>query len=393
MTGAFMTVQLLHGILGTPQTIDGQTCIVTAKSDYGVIVYGPYEDRAPGRYEVRYSLGLADDTHPLGDSVCAKIELLTKGGTRMIAEKYLLFSDLKPGLSHHSMTFNLPEPRKLEYRVQSMGQVPLNIADNVTVAALAPAPPPSPYGSQQRAWENEREFLDGYLRNVSGLIHVGANHGQERRYYWLLGLDVIWVEPIREIYENLVDNIAIFPRQRAVHALLTDKEGDEVELRIANNGGASSSILPLEQHAQIFPDIQYVEHRKLISTTLAAMIRKEAIDLAHYCALTLDTEGAELMILQGAGDLLGQFEYVKCEVADFPARSGTPSTADLDRILSAAGFAQLSRRQFAMGPGLTGTYWDIVWKKVRPGEPLHEPGIQLPIVINPHDVTGLEKSD
>jgi hypothetical protein len=35
-----------------------------------------------------------------------------------------------------------------------------------------------------------------FLRDVTGVIHVGANTGQERFLYRLFGLNVIWIEPI-----------------------------------------------------------------------------------------------------------------------------------------------------------------------------------------------------
>ena len=37
---------------------------------------------------------------------------------------------------------------------------------------------------------------DAFLRKVSGVIHVGANLGQERAHYARFRLDVVWIEPI-----------------------------------------------------------------------------------------------------------------------------------------------------------------------------------------------------
>ena len=41
---------------------------------------------------------------------------------------------------------------------------------------------------------------DDFLRDVTGVVHVGANTGQERDKYARHGLSVIWVEPIPDIY-------------------------------------------------------------------------------------------------------------------------------------------------------------------------------------------------
>lgn len=82
--------------------------------------------------------------------------------------------------------------------------------------------------------------------------------------------------------------------------------------------------------------------------------------------------------------------YVKAEVADFTPRVGSPTTVDIDAFLRDAGFAELAR-PFAVGPDENGTYWDIVWKRVIPGEPLHRPGVKLPLIMPAWDITELAR--
>ena len=326
--------------------------------------------------------------------MCLRLDVATNTGLSQQAERFVRFAELGTEFKEFRLSFVLREDRRIEYRAFSSGQVALHVGCEVSVERAEVSPTKRPKrGSLERAWENEREFLDGYLRNVSGVIHVGANTGQERRYYWLIGVDVIWVEPIKEVYDKLVDNLAMYTRQRPINALLGARDGEEVTLGIANNGGASSSILPLEDHSILFPDIKYGEQRRLKTVTLGTLLQQSGVTLSDYQALTLDTEGAELMILTGAGELLEKFEYIKCEVADFPARTGTPTTNDLDTLLVSHGFRQLARRSFSMGPNNSGTYWDIVWKRVDSSKPFHDLAYNLPIVMNPADVDGIEKCD
>ena len=240
----------------------------------------------------------------------------------------------------------------------------------------------------RRKWINEAEFLDGYLRNVSGLIHVGANHGQERDFYDSFGLDVIWIEALPVVYERLLTNIKGRARQRAFQALLTDKEGETYSFKIANNGGASSSIMPFDKHAELWPDIRYEEEIALKSTTLKALMMREGLSTSRYQALTMDVEGAELLVMKGASDFLKRFRYVKAEVADFTPRVGSPLTSDLVAFLKKVGFEELIRRPFASGPGGVGTYWDIVWKKKPLVPVLERPrGVHLPLIAT--DVSGV----
>lgn len=296
---------------------------------------------------------------------------------------------MEKGLGSFSLEFDLPEETKCEFRIFGTGQVGL-IASRIPRVGMLGEPflPPVRPGSVEREWDNEAEFLDGYLRNISGIIHVGANSGQEREHYKLLGLDVVWVEPIDEVYNKLIDNIAGFSRQIPVKSLLSDQSGIAIEFNIANNGGASSSILPFEQHAELWPDIQYQEIRRIVTTTLSDLMIVNGFTTDVYQGLTLDVEGAELMVLRGAGDLLSGFRYIKCEVADFIPRTGSPTVKDLDDYLTSFGFRQLCRRPFALGPRNEGTYWDIVWKKA--AEPFQREGVRTPIVSSSEE-NGLDK--
>lgn len=81
-----------------------------------------------------------------------------------------------------------------------------------------------------------------FLRNVPGVVHVGANSGQERDLYRNLGLAVVWVEPIAEVFDELVRNITDYPKQKAYRELLADRDGVEYEFHVANNSGGHPSF-------------------------------------------------------------------------------------------------------------------------------------------------------
>jgi hypothetical protein len=71
-----------------------------------------------------------------------------------------------------------------------------------------------------------------FLGNVRGVVHVGANAGQERNLYAQYGLNVLWVEPIPDVFAELTKNIAKFPKQKAVNRLVTDKDGVDYPFHI-----------------------------------------------------------------------------------------------------------------------------------------------------------------
>ena len=82
-----------------------------------------------------------------------------------------------------------------------------------------------------------KRYADRFLRRISGVIHVGANTGQERQRYARRGLAVLWIEPIPDVFATLRANVRELERQRALEYLVTDRDGAEYEFHVANNEG------------------------------------------------------------------------------------------------------------------------------------------------------------
>ena len=204
--------------------------------------------------------------------------------------------------------------------------------------------------------------LDRFFGDVRGVIHVGANTGQERDLYDSFGLDVIWIEPIPEVFAELEKNTADFPKQRAFRRIFTDRSGQEIELKIANNNGAASSILDIGDLTDIWPEIEYTDVLRMTSQTLGDFLEAEAVDVTVYDALVMDTQGSELLVLKGAGDRIAEFRYIKTEAADFDAYRGCCQVEDLAAYLARFGFAELRRHAFADN-GQGGRYYDVLFAR------------------------------
>lgn len=203
---------------------------------------------------------------------------------------------------------------------------------------------------------------DRFLKDVSGVVHVGANIGQERELYSTHGLNVVWVEPIPEVFNQLNANIRGFRHQRAFQALVTDVDDREYEFHIANNNGASSSILEFKQHKDIWPGVDYTTTIHLKSVTLATLFQREQIDASKYQALIMDTQGSELLVLRGSIPVLNNFRYIKTEVPDFESYEGCCQLSDINDFMIEHGYREFSRNKFA-SRAEGGSYFDIVYKK------------------------------
>ncbi|MBN8852368.1 MAG: hypothetical protein BGO55_01310 [Sphingobacteriales bacterium 50-39] len=200
------------------------------------------------------------------------------------------------------------------------------------------------------------------FKNVKGVIHVGANIGQEIKLYDKHGLSVIWIEPIPDVFETLQTNLKGYSRQKAIKALVTDVDNTEYQFHLASNNGASSSILDMNLHQEIWPDVTYEKTIGLYSKTLPTLLKEHNIDIKNYDMLVMDTQGSELLILQGAAPILQNFDYIKSEVPDFESYKDCCQVKDLQAFLEQYGFEEHTRHSFAKRQG-GGTYYDILYKK------------------------------
>jgi len=203
---------------------------------------------------------------------------------------------------------------------------------------------------------------DTFLARAHGVIHVGANTGQERDRYWRFRQRVLWVEPIPEVFATLQKNLAGYTGQRAVQRLVTHEDGTECTFNVSSNNGQSSSILPLHGHKAVWPGVSYARTLTLRSVTLPTLLREEGEDAARYDTLVMKTQGSELLVLRGAEPMLGGLRFIKAEAPDFEAYKGCCLLADLKGFLTARGFRQIFKRRFPVSAEGR-HYYDVVYER------------------------------
>jgi FkbM family methyltransferase len=203
-----------------------------------------------------------------------------------------------------------------------------------------------------------------FVTRARGVIHIGANDGQERDFYAKNGLEVLWIEALPEVFDRLQANLKDFPQQQAVCALVTDVTDEEVEFHVANNSQHSSSLFPMQAHKILFPDIEFTHTVKLRTIKLADLLEREGVRLDRYDTLVLDVQGAELLVLRGAGRCLHHFQFVMLEAADCQAYQGACLLGELDVYLKQQGFRQAGRHGVIHKRG-TGTYYDVLYSNVQ----------------------------
>jgi len=215
----------------------------------------------------------------------------------------------------------------------------------------------------QRLKRTVRPTMDTrFLQHVSGVVHVGANTGQERAVYDSFRIPVLWIEPIPEVFAALQRNLAGYADQQAIQALVADVDGQEVEFHVASNDGASSSMLAPARHGELWPSVTFDRTLRLRTQTLPSLVKQHGVDIRRYDALVMDTQGSELRVLKGAEPLLSQFRFVKTEAADFESYVGCCRLDELEAYLRTQGFEEYSRVRFRnQEPGKA--YYEVVYRR------------------------------
>jgi FkbM family methyltransferase len=207
---------------------------------------------------------------------------------------------------------------------------------------------------------------DFFLPRTRGVVHVGGHVAQERQLYAKYGLNVLWIEPIEENFTQLIQGIVAFPKQRALRRLITDVDDQEYPFHVSNNTGASSSILDLGKHKQVWPKVGYIKTLMFKSVTLSTLFKREQIDMSLYDALVMDTQGSELLVLKGAETLLSNFKFIKTEAANFEMYKGGCQLRDLDNFLEGRAFRRIRTVRIKGKMGV-GTVYDAVYTSMPEG--------------------------
>ena len=205
-----------------------------------------------------------------------------------------------------------------------------------------------------------------FLNCCRAVIHIGANEGQERDLYAKHSLSVLWVEALPDVFQKLTNNLRNYPKQRAVNALVTDQEGEHYDFNVSNNAGESSSIYDFQGHKEIWPEVNFTRTIRLRSTTLPALLRKEGLNPSGFDALILDVQGAELLVIRGAGEVLDSIKFVKTEAADFESYRDACTETTLSQALKERDFFPCYKEWFA-GKESVGSYYDILYKRAVTG--------------------------
>lgn len=191
-------------------------------------------------------------------------------------------------------------------------------------------------------------------KTVTGVLHIGAHECEERKAYNEKGIQddsIYWIEGNGEKVQ--------LNKQRGVphiYEALIYNEEKEVDFHITKNlhvpgNSESSSILPFGVHASYYPHVQVQEVRKLKTTTLESLIRREKIPIQQLNFWNLDIQGVEFEALLSAGDMIQFADVIYVEVNLQNLYEGCALLPKLDAFLQLNGFKRIQVKMTEQGWG------------------------------------------
>jgi FkbM family methyltransferase len=158
---------------------------------------------------------------------------------------------------------------------------------------------------------------------IDVVLDVGANRGQYGAMLRRFGYRgrIVSFEPLHEPLRTLRRRAAADPLWKVFPYALGDSDRT-VDVNVAGNGAASSSVLPmLSRHAEACPESRYVDVQATEQRRLDALWPHVA-EPEERVFLKLDVQGYEGAVLEGAADRVGQCSGLQMEVSCVPLYEG-----------------------------------------------------------------------
>lgn len=185
-----------------------------------------------------------------------------------------------------------------------------------------------------------RKLFPKYGIKPKGVLHVGANVGEEAPVYNELGIKrQFWYEPNPVIFERLRENLKDNKEAIAFNHAIGDIDQVPITLHIANNSGQSSSILDLGTHKTAHPEVHYIKDIQVTMRRLDSLIFSH--EIVDFDFLNVDVQGAELKVLSGMGELLRHIKWAYLEVNKEELYKGCALVGDIDNYMIGFGFKRV----------------------------------------------------
>ena len=187
------------------------------------------------------------------------------------------------------------------------------------------------------------------LNDVTGIIHVGAHRGEEVEQYADMGAKtVIWVEPNPDVFKEMkhfLTSVGASIDSHAFEYAVSDVDHDNVDFHLYYGPDAGfmrgnkgcSSLLKAKGRFESW----HQETIKVETITIDTLLTENDFKPSDFQLLNLDVQGAELLALKGASEVLKYVKYVATEATwQNPDYVDNVMYDDLKSFLDSKGFIE-----------------------------------------------------
>ena len=162
---------------------------------------------------------------------------------------------------------------------------------------------PNPVGRDN--FGNNKGLFYNLNWTPKGVLHIGAWDAWEaKQYAHYCGNNSIFLEANPNSYSRFKNEIEQFG-QKIYNLAAWNVDDLEMKLYCPPSNPDSSSLM--EQNGNVV---------MTKTITIKSLFEREGLDFSNYDLLNIDTEGAELQVLEGIGDGIKNFTYIIIEVSD-----------------------------------------------------------------------------
>jgi len=162
---------------------------------------------------------------------------------------------------------------------------------------------PNPVGTEN--FGNNKGLFHNLDWTPKGVLDIGAWDAWEaKQYSHYCGSNSIFLEANPNSYARFKGEVEQFG-QKIFNLAAWNEDDLEMNLYCPSSNPDSSSLI--EQSGNIV---------KTKTITIKTLFERERFDFKNYDLLNIDTEGAELQVLEGIGDEIKNFTYIIIEVSD-----------------------------------------------------------------------------
>lgn len=206
---------------------------------------------------------------------------------------------------------------------------------------------PNPVGESQ--FGNNKGLFFNLNWYPKGVLHIGAWDAWEaKQYAHYCGDNSIFLEANPNSYERFKSEIEQFGQK--IYNLAAWNEDDlELNLYCPPHNQDSSSLM--EQNGDVL---------KTKTITIKTLFEREGLNFSNYDLLNIDTEGAELQVLEGIGENLKNFEYIIIEVTDL----GSEFDLKVNDAITSQGFTHVKDSHHHRSSVNGKMFCDKLYKKI-----------------------------